>query len=790
MKRALAESSDGSASDVIAYHEGHDSCSEADEDESSVRNSCPVPRATPVGQTIVDEMKWSFARRPCTGLRTPRPDRSAPFEFMVLSVEAPDKNASVLYLYGVTADGQSVFVSVRGFHHYFWIHSTSKDYNDLACALERDNNALTAFDVKRRKSGGAGPIRSLTVHRRRPLVYYRANANEEGDEFIRVTLETPVDMYDVRRFYNALPKCELFEESGVDYPTRFMVDTGVVGFGWLRVDWENLRVSTGVSTCAYEFKVQYDALSTFEREEVAPLRILTFDIECAARANKFPTPDKDPVIQIAVNIKEMGDNDRVLLDTVLYTRETDPIGGECVMAHYSNERALLQGFCKLIRACDPDIFRGFNQRRFDWVYLFDRAEKLGVKSFGHMSRLVSTPGSIKRGGNFESKAHGKRDFSDAVIPGRCDWDICEIVRREYKNLRSYKLNNISMHFLNETKEDVHHSMITKLYNGDSHDRNRLARYCQKDAILPARIDEKLLLLLRYVELARVCGVTLDTLVRRGQQIKVLSQMLRLARDNGLVLPVKQRLTPYVLDGQYEGATVVEPDVGFYKRPVATLDFSSLYPSIIIAWNLCYTTLIPRDEVKNYAKDQYYTSPAGHSFVNREIRQGMLPKLLETLLARRKRAKADMKAEAKKGNTFGEAVQNSRQLALKISANSVYGFTGVPAKSGGMLPCFEISESVTSIGRESLHRCIDYVHTNFENARVRYGDTGMLALYSSPLHSHSFCRLHHGRDGPRDGTRGHGVDERHWAQDDCRPVWQPPTDEPGARESVLVVAFTE
>lgn len=43
--------------------------------------------------------------------------------------------------------------------------------------------------------------------------------------------------------------------------------------------------------------------------------------------------------------------------------------------------------------------------------------------------------------------------------------------------------------------------------------------------------------------------------------------------------------------QYEGATVIEPERGYYKDPIATLDFSSLYPSIMIAHNLCYTTLL-------------------------------------------------------------------------------------------------------------------------------------------------------------------------------------------------------
>lgn len=46
---------------------------------------------------------------------------------------------------------------------------------------------------------------------------------------------------------------------------------------------------------------------------------------------------------------------------------------------------------------------------------------------------------------------------------------------------------------------------------------------------------------------------------------------------------------------YEGATVLDPKIGFYDKPVATLDFASLYPSIMMAHNLCYTTLVPADK---------------------------------------------------------------------------------------------------------------------------------------------------------------------------------------------------
>lgn len=78
-----------------------------------------------------------------------------------------------------------------------------------------------------------------------------------------------------------------------------------------------------------------------------------------------------------------------------------------------------------------------------------------------------------------------------------------------------------------------------------------------------------------------------------------------------------------------------------------------------------------------------------------MRKGVLPEILEELLSARKVAKRDMKAAK---DPFVKAVQNGRQLALKISANSVYGFTGATV---GQLPCLAISSSVTSYGRDMI-----------------------------------------------------------------------------------------
>lgn len=175
--------------------------------------------------------------------------------------------------------------------------------------------------------------------------------------------------------------------------------------------------------------------------------------------------------------------------------------------------------------------------------------------------------------------------------------------------------------------------------------------------------------------------------------------------------------------EFEGATVIEPARGYYSMPIATLDFSSLYPSIMMAHNLCYTTLLlPQDKGK-LAEDQYIKTPAGNYFVKASVRKGLLPEILEALLAARKKAKQDLAVET---DSLRKKVLDGRQLALKISANSVYGFTGAQV---GKLPCLEISQSVTAFGRMMIEKTKSEVEAKFtvengyaHDARVIYGDT--------------------------------------------------------------------
>ena len=323
---------------------------------------------------------------------------------------------------------------------------------------------------------------------------------------------------------------------------------------------------------------------------------------------------------------------------------------------------------------------------------------------------------------FQSSAYGKRENIETNIQGRVIFDILPYMFRNHK-MTSYSLNSVSAEFLGQQKEDVHHSIISDLQMGSDADRHRLAVYCLKDAQLPQQLMNKLAILVNYIEMARVTGVPISFLLTRGQQIKVFSMILRKTRKINLLLPNIAKHGAGAEEEGYEGAFVIDPKRAYYQTPIATLDFASLYPSIMQGYNLCYSTLLNPEDMQKLSKDSYLVSPSGHCFVKSEVKKGILPQILDEILAARKRAKKDMAAAT---DPMEKAVQNGRQLALKVSANSVYGFTGATV---GQLPCVPIAASVTAYGRNLLLDTKNFVESTYTiangypyNAEVVYGDT--------------------------------------------------------------------
>ncbi|GMF45822.1 unnamed protein product [[Candida] boidinii] len=266
---------------------------------------------------------------------------------------------------------------------------------------------------------------------------------------------------------------DLFPPSGtmtfdnIQYLLRMMVDNKITGMSWMTVPAGKYKVIdqySKVSTCQFEVTVGYNDLIAHPSEgkflKIAPLRILSFDIECAGRKGIFPEPEHDPVIQIANVVSRTGEA-VPFVRNVFTVKSCAPIVGSEIFS-FEDEGEMLRKWKDFIVEVDPDVIIGYNIANFDLPYLLNRAKTLNVPDFPFFSRLKTSRQEIKDT-VFSSRAYGTRENKVVNIEGRMQLDLLQFIQREYK-LRSYTLNAVSSHFLDEQKEDVHHSIITDLQN--------------------------------------------------------------------------------------------------------------------------------------------------------------------------------------------------------------------------------------------------------------------------------------------------------------------------------------
>ncbi len=322
------------------------------------------------------------------------------------------------------------------------------------------------------------------------------------------------------------------------------------------------------------------------------------------------------------------------------------------------------------------------------------------------------------------------------------------------------------------KDDVTPKEIFELSNGTAEDRAIIAKYCLQDCNLLHYLMIDSDVLTGFVEMASICSVPIDFLVFRGQGIKLLSFLAKKCRERGMLMPVLDKAEG---DDGYEGAIVLEPKTGVYlDKPVACVDFASLYPSSMISENLSHDTKVWTREydLQGRLRDTWgecdaegrfvYDNLPGYEYVDviydtykyvrknakskaekvkdgykvcrfvqpRDGKKGVLPSVLCELLDARKRTRALAK---KQSEPFMMAVLEQRQLAYKQTANSLYG--GAGARTSAFYEK-DIAACTTATGRKLLtyakrviEECYrDRVCETKNHGRVRtnaeyiYGDT--------------------------------------------------------------------
>ena len=321
------------------------------------------------------------------------------------------------------------------------------------------------------------------------------------------------------------------------------------------------------------------------------------------------------------------------------------------------------------------------------------------------------------------------------------------------------------------KDDVSPKDIFRLANGSSSDRAIVAKYCIQDCNLVHHLMNKIDSITGYSEMANICCVPISFLIFRGQGIKLTSFVAKKCLENKMLMPDLEKSNDF---DRYEGAIVLPPKCAMYiDNPVACVDYSSLYPSSMISQNFSHDSLVWTKEYDlddklikekgekdakgiyiydNLPEYQYIDIPfdnfkyikvgaaqAKKTKVGKIVcrwaqlpnnKKSILPSILEELLKARSDTRKLIKTEK---DPFMQNILDKRQLAYKVTANSLYG------QCGSRTSTFyekNVAASTTATGRMMItyaKRIIEEVYGNMiydtechgpvrTKAEYVYGDT--------------------------------------------------------------------
>lgn len=460
------------------------------------------------------------------------------------------------------------------------------------------------------------------------------------------------------------------------------------------------------------------------------LTVFIAEVFVPTRGDLNPNPANDPIVAISWRFIN-GDliNEGLLCLQKSYTNKRLTID----VSIFDDELDMLNHLATLICSYDPDIIAGYEVHASSWGYIIDRGKVLHDFNFLSEISRVTFKSHSKMGDHW-----GYTHTSSIQVCGRHTINIWRTLKD--LNLEKNSIEYVAYHLLHEKLPHFSYKSLTQMAETDF---NTVVKHLMRRIDVDSKLLASAEVISRAAEQARLIGVDFNDVFYRGSQYKVESLMTRIAKaENFLMLsPSKKQ----VRDQKPLECIpmVMEPISQYYNSPLLVLDFQSLYPSIIIAYNYCYSTLLGR--LKNYSEkvpnpigagkvkvppellklleNDITLSPNGLMFAKSTVRKSLLAKMLADLLDTRVMVKSTMKFL----DSSMEQLYNNRQLALKLTANVTYGYTS--ASFSGRMPCSDVADAIVQTGRETLERAIELIEGNESwGAKVVYGDTDSLFVY--------------------------------------------------------------
>jgi len=355
-----------------------------------------------------------------------------------------------------------------------------------------------------------------------------------------------------------------------------------------------------------------------------------------------------------------------------------------------SEREIITEFIDLVIREDPDILTGYNIENYDIPYIIRRMRENGMGDTLNLGRNRGAMSPDKYGG--------------WGCKGRVVIDAWKQVKKEKRPKRE-TLAYVSMNFLGIQKLDVDSSKMDLEW---ARDPEKVIRYCKRDAELPILLLEKLGIIQKNIDLAQVSRLPLNDVINGRTSTLIDSILIRESDRRNIGVPLT------IHSGNKESVTggyVHKMSPGLFHW-LCVLDFKSMYPSIIIANNICFTTRSPQGKT---------VAPNGARFFGRERKEGILPGILQKLMKDRELAKEKSRnARSDDEREYYEGFQN----AIKVLMNAFYG---VFASNFYRFTDKSIGGAITSFARSNITMIINELEK--ERITVLYSDTDSIFVQS-------------------------------------------------------------
>jgi len=583
--------------------------------------------------------------------------------FQLLDVDyITTKDEPVLRLFGRDEDGKSVCCFVYGHEPYLYVGCSDVEQARTQL-LDTFGEHISHIDV---------------LERYTPLGY-----QTKKQRMLKVCTHLPQQVAELRGEIAELDTIESVYESDILFKYRFMLDIGLAGMEWVEVEEEetpSAEQSEHMERIRCDRVLVARTIKRYEHHLDAPLKYMAFDIECLPVGGKMPQPHEAPVILVSMAFEPAHNGNKTL---VLAARPVE--GGAKDVLPFDDELQMLSAFVSTVAEYDPDIIMGYNINGFDIPYLLDRLKHLRKKHGGEPLRLTLGRDTSKE------VSHRKFGYMPSVnIVGRVVADGLILVRRDF-SLKQYTLSNVAHELLDAEKLELPFSEMENVWNDDA-SIPRFIEYSRRDSELVMKLVLGLRLLDRYFAIARLSGTLAQDVLDRGQTVMVENLLLKAFSEHERVVypkphggDIDERLAE-----ELQGAEVLDPVKGLHEN-VLILDYRSLYPTIIMAYNICYSTLLTDEQAETF---EHITTPSGAKFVVPSILRGIVPEILEHILGERMKTRGLMED----AGSEEYRVLDARQKALKILLNSFYGYYG-HAMARLYIP--EMAAAITGYGRQNI-----------------------------------------------------------------------------------------